>query len=106
MLGYAYCWFFHTKARPSSTNEAFSRVIIDKALSTVVGTCLRQVLFEYHSGRGRADYLLKDNFGHVLCVLEAKREDLDRYDAKDQARGYAENLKAPFVILSNGREFF
>ena len=39
-----------------------------------------------------------------FCVLEAKREDLDPYDAKEQARGYAENLKAPFVILSNGRE--
>jgi hypothetical protein len=25
-------------------------------------------------------------------------------DAKEQARGYAENLKAPFVLLSNGRE--
>lgn len=37
-------------------------------------------------------------------MLEAKREDLDPYDAKEQARGYAENLKAPFVLLSNGRE--
>jgi type I site-specific restriction endonuclease len=36
--------------------------------------------------------------------LEAKREDVDPYDAKEQARGYAENLKAPFIILSNGRE--
>ena len=40
----------------------------------------------------------------MLCVLEAKRDDVDPYDAKEQARGYAENLKAPFVILSNGRE--
>ena len=39
-----------------------------------------------------------------LCVLEAKRPDLDPYDAKDQARGYAENVRAPFIILSNGRE--
>jgi type I restriction enzyme, R subunit len=46
----------------------------------------------------------KDKFGRVLCVLEAKREDLDPYDAKEQARGYAVNLKAPFVMLSNGRE--
>ena len=37
-------------------------------------------------------------------MVEAKREDLDPYDAKEQARGYAENLNAPFVILSNGRE--
>ena len=64
----------------------------------------QQVQFELHTGNGRADYLLKDSLGRVLCVLEAKREDLDPYDAKEQARGYAENLKAPFVILSNGRE--
>jgi len=36
--------------------------------------------------------------------IGSKREDLDPYDAKEQARGYAENLRAPFVILSNGKE--
>jgi type I restriction enzyme, R subunit len=87
-------------------SEAFSRVLIDKALEYSGWNLLdpQQVLFELHTGDGRADYLLKDNLGRVLCVLEAKREDLDPYDAKEQARGYAENLKAPFVILSNGRE--
>lgn len=64
----------------------------------------QQVQFEHHTPTGRADYLLKDSMGRVLCVLEAKREDLDPYDAKEQARGYAENRNAPFVILSNGRE--
>src|SRR5437762_13456864 len=37
-------------------------------------------------------------------MLEAKREGTDPYDAKEQAKGYAENLTASFVILSNGRE--
>jgi type I site-specific restriction endonuclease len=46
----------------------------------------KQILFELHTGDGRADYLFKDKLGHVLCVLEAKREDLDPYDAKEQAR--------------------
>lgn len=64
----------------------------------------QQVMFEYHNVSGRTDYLLKDRNGRVICVLEAKREDKDPYDAKEQARGYAENLKAPFVILSNGTE--
>jgi type I restriction enzyme R subunit len=59
---------------------------------------------EYNTPNGRVDYLLKDTLGRTLCVLEAKREDLDPYDAKEQARGYAENLKAPLVLLSNGRE--
>lgn len=87
-------------------NEAFSRILIDKALEYSGWDLLdpQQVLFELHTGSGRADYLLKDRLGRVLCVLEAKREEIDPYDAKEQARGYAENLKAPFVLLSNGRE--
>jgi type I restriction enzyme R subunit len=86
--------------------EAFSRVLIDKALEASDWNLLdpRQVRFEYHTVTGRADYLLLDSLGRVLCVLEAKREDLDPYDSKEQARGYAENLKAPFIILSNGHE--
>lgn len=87
-------------------NEAFSRVLIDKALESSGWDLLdnRQVGFELQVSSGRADYYLRDQVGRVLCVLEAKREDLDPYDAKEQARGYAENLGAPFVILSNGRE--
>lgn len=86
--------------------EAFSRVLIDKALEGSGWDLLnpQQVQFELNTTNGRVDYLLKDGLGRVLCVLEAKREDLDPYDAKEQARGYAENLKAPFVLLSNGRE--
>ena len=87
-------------------NEAFSRILIDKALEYSDWDLLspQQIQFEFHNASGRADYLLKDSLGRVLCVLEAKREDLDPYDAKEQARGYAENLRAPFIILSNGRE--
>ena len=86
--------------------EAFSRVLIDKALADSSWDLLdsHQVRFESHNQSGRADYLLMDKNGGVLCVLEAKREDKDPYDAKEQARGYAENLKAPFVLLSNGKE--
>jgi len=90
----------------TTQTEAFSRVLIDKALEESGWNLLdpKQVQFEYHTLGGRADYLLKDRLGRVLCVLEAKREDRDPYDAKEQGRGYAENLKAPLVILSNGRE--
>lgn len=91
---------------PTHQPEAFSRVLIDKALEFSGWNLLdpKQVEFEHHNTGGRADYLLKDSLGRVLCVLEAKREDKDPYDAKEQARGYAQNLKAPFTILSNGRE--
>src|SRR6266487_1962704 len=91
---------------PTGQNEAFSRVLIDEALEFSGWNLLdpQQVRFELRTEDGRVDYLLLDNLGRILCVLEAKREDLDPYDAKEQARGYAENLNAPFVILSNGRE--
>ncbi len=89
----------------NQANEAFSRVLIDKALEYSTWNLLdpRQVRFEFTGATGRADYVLFGQRG-PLCVLEAKREDVDPYDAKEQARGYAENLQAPFVILSNGRE--
>jgi len=58
--------------------EAFSRILIDKALEFSGWDLLKpqQVQFELHTGNGRADYLLKDSLGRVLCVLEAKREGL------------------------------
>lgn len=86
--------------------EASARILIDKALEASSWDLLNphRVTYETSGITGRADYLLKDELGRVLCVLEAKRPDLDPYDAKEQARGYAENLKAPFIILSNGTE--
>src|SRR5258708_3251003 len=90
---------------PRMGNETFSRVLIDKALEFSGWNLLDplQLRFELNGSSGRADYVLSGQRG-PLCVVEAKREDLDPYDAKEQARGYAENLNAPFIILSNGRE--
>ena len=89
-----------------SQNEAFSRILIDRALEASGWDLLnpKQVQFEFNNASGRADYVLRDGIGRALCVLEAKRDAADPYDAKEQGRGYAENLGAPFVILSNGRE--
>lgn len=86
--------------------EAFSRLLIDQALTDSGWNLLdnSRVRLEVSGATGRADYVLMDVNGKALCVLEAKRENLDPYDAKEQARGYAENLRAPFIILSNGRE--
>src|SRR3989454_11671076 len=91
----------------NASTEAFSRVLIDKALEFSGWNLLdpHQLRFELNGATGRADYVLSGQRG-PLCVLEAKREELDPYDAKEQARGYAENLNAPFVILSNGREYW
>ncbi len=86
-------------------NEAFSRILIDEAL-TESGWNVKDnkvVRFEVKGISGRADYLLFGKYG-ALAVLEAKREDKDPYDAKEQARKYAEEIKVPFVILSNGKQ--
>lgn len=85
--------------------EAFSRVLIDDALRASGWDILntKQVRFELNSTSGRADYVLMNHKG-ALCVVEAKDADKDPYDAKEQARGYAENMNAPFIILSNGKE--
>ena len=47
--------------------------MIDKALEFSGWDLLdpKQIVFELHTGSGRADYLLKDKLGRVLCVLEA-----------------------------------
>ncbi len=84
-------------------SEAFSRVLIDKALEASGWDLLKQVRFELSTSTGRADYVLSGKVG-PLCVIEAKKEDIDPYDAKEQARGYAENINVPFIILSNGKE--
>lgn len=85
--------------------EAFSRVLIDQVLRDSGWDLLNphQVRLELSGHDGRADYVLSGKHG-PLCVLEAKRPNLDPYDAKEQARGYAENIRAPFILLSNGNE--
>ena len=52
--------------------------------------------------RGMVDYLLLDDGGFPLAVLEAKRGGKDPLDGKEQARKYAHNLNVRFIILSNG----
>jgi predicted type IV restriction endonuclease len=68
--------------------EAFSRVLIDQALKDSGWDLLdsHRVRFESSARDGRADYVLLGQHG-PLAVLEAKAEDKDPYDAKEQARG-------------------
>ncbi|MEJ0091209.1 MAG: hypothetical protein WDM80_15875 [Limisphaerales bacterium] len=58
----------------SGQNEAFSRILIDKALEFSGWNLLdsHQVRFELNTENGRADYLLGGQRG-PLCILEAKR---------------------------------
>lgn len=52
--------------------------------------------------KGFIDYLLQDDDGFPVCVLEAKSEEKDPLVGKEQARKYANSQKVRFVILSNG----
>lgn len=51
---------------------------------------------------GFIDYLLLDESKFPIAVLEAKREDKNPLDGKEQARKYAQAENVRFVILSNG----
>ena len=53
-------------------------------------------------GKGFVDFLLLDDSGFPLIVLEAKSEDKEPLVGKEQARNYARSLNCRFVILSNG----
>jgi type I site-specific restriction endonuclease len=51
---------------------------------------------------GRADYVLLDQRGRPLAVIEAKRSATQPYTAKQQALPYAKQMQAPFIFLTNG----
>jgi type I restriction enzyme R subunit len=51
---------------------------------------------------GFVDFLLLDETGRPLAILEAKAESKDPLVGKEQARKYARSQNCRFVILSNG----
>jgi type I restriction enzyme R subunit len=51
---------------------------------------------------GRADYVLYDQNGRPLAVIEAKKNAIHPYIAKQQALPYAQSIGAPFIFLTNG----
>ena len=87
-------------------NEAEVRVKIDallkKAQWRLPSAPSPNVRMEQVISGGVTDYTLQDSRSYPLAVLEAKSSEKSPLDGKEQARGYAENLKARFIILSNG----
>lgn len=49
-----------------------------------------------------ADYVLYNQDGRPLAVVEAKKQALHPYIAKQQALPYAKSIGAPFIFLTNG----
>ncbi|EKU81670.1 type I restriction endonuclease subunit R [Massilia timonae] len=54
------------------------------------------------SSFGRADYVLLDQRGRPIAIIEAKRQAIQPYTAKQQALPYAKQAQAPFIFLTNG----
>jgi type I restriction enzyme R subunit len=82
-------------------NEETIRIKINKMLEAA-DWHLDGVNKNIEVGQAYTDYLLLDSKKFPLCILEAKRENINPLSAKDQARAYAEKQNARFVILSNG----
>ncbi|MBI4653585.1 MAG: DEAD/DEAH box helicase family protein [Nitrospirae bacterium] len=90
------------------TTEADARIVIDQLLKDAGWDIFNkaQVSTEEPSADGRADYLLKNTRTQPLAIIEAKRFSVDPYSAKTQAKDYAQSLRSPFIILSNGKEHY
>lgn len=54
------------------------------------------------TANGYVDYLLLDEHGFPVAVLEAKSEKYDPLVGKEQARKYAHSQNVRFILLSNG----
>lgn len=88
-------------------NESESRIIINKLLEKsgwqfAVNIKTEQAVKITNENIKSADYLLFDSKGFPLCVVEAKRSEKSPLEGKEQARRYARELRARYVILSNG----
>lgn len=107
-----------------SKTEAQARIKIDKLLekswwrffddengksniSLEPGVTLSNAWDDFeHTTKGYIDYLLSDERGFPICVLEAKRESIHPLSAKEQARDYAIPRNVRFVIISNGNAHY
>ena len=112
------------KNRDSSHQpEAFSRVLIDRALSDSEWDLLnpQQVQFEFHTPTGRADYLLValrlhkmkglPDISDLLRKLNDARKaaaygdiELPELDAKDTAAEIEEYVEAVAALLEGGKK--
>lgn len=86
------------------SNETDARIIIDDQLRQAGWNLAdkSEVLTAFKAGSGQADYVLLDQRGRSLAVIEAKKKAIEPYTAKQQALPYAQSLKAPFIFLTNG----
>ncbi len=90
-------------------SEQDARIVINRRLQEsgwVLEGANRNVLTEQHSEAGFMDYLLLDRNGRNLALVEAKKDSIDPYTAKNQARGYAEANNCRYVFLANSEQLY
>lgn len=88
---------------PSEKGNANISLELKTKIESINASDLDNIDENYTNERnGFADYILKDEYGKPLLVLEAKRSKIHPLTAKEQARDYAESLGARYIILSNG----
>ena len=95
------------RLQPLNPDPAYSDLVFDPTAEgdlRVVGefVCVLEAVEEGEPISGRADYVLYDQRGRPLAVIEAKRNAINPYTAKQQALPYAKALGAPFIFLANG----
>ena len=90
------------------TSEGQTRITINKQLEDSNWDLenTNNVQIEAHIDGGFADYVLKNNQGHPIAVVEAKKFDKDPRTADVQTKKYAEAYKIPFIFLANGHEIY
>jgi len=89
-------WRFFDGAHGKANIVLEPKVKLTKAVIDALGEN-----FEATSN-GFIDFLLLDESGFPLVVLEAKAEDKNPLIGKEQARKYAKSQNCRFIILSNG----
>ena len=89
-------WRFFDNAQGKANIVLEPNVKLKEADLTELGDDLEK------AANGFIDFLLLDDNGKPLVVLEAKSESKNPLSAKEQARKYARSQNARFVILSNG----
>lgn len=89
-------WRFFDHATGKANIVLEPKVKLTKAAIDALGDNFEQ------SSNGFIDFLLLDDAGFPIVVLEAKSEDKNPLVGKEQARRYAKSQNCRFVILSNG----
>lgn len=98
---------------PADKSQVLTEVYIQQAREAVFADQTVQETVPYYGHKskpvyaqkpvsGRADYVLLDGRGRALAVIEAKKNAINPYVAKQQALPYAQSLGAPFIFLTNG----